>query len=121
MSKSLVLLVLLVLPSVALAQGPRAAPAWSGRAVTWGAWDSTAAQIAPEAVAMPAPSPHRLRNALIGGAIGTAAGLVVCTAISNITDDAGADRFTTCTAKGYLLTGGVGFGAGFLIGWLVSS
>jgi hypothetical protein len=31
------------------------------------------------------------------------------------------DRFTTCTTSGYLLTGSIGFGAGFLVGWLVSS
>lgn len=120
MSRSLVLLALVVLPSISLAQGPRAAPVLSGRAAAWES-EATVAPIAPEAVALPAPSPHRFRNALIGGALGAAAGLLVCTAISNIADDAAVNRFTTCTTKGYLLTGGVGFGAGFLVGWLVSS
>jgi hypothetical protein len=70
---------------------------------------------------MPEPSPHRLRNALIGGVIGAAAGAVVCTAISNIADDSAMDRFTTCTTDGYLVSSGIGFGAGFVVGWLGSS
>lgn len=85
------------------------------------AQDAPAAPIPAHAVRMSEPSPHRLRNALIGGVIGAAAGAIVCTAISNIADDAAVDRFTTCTADGYLVSSGVGFGAGFLIGWLVSS
>ena len=76
--------------------------------------------IDPGAIAMPATS-RRVRHALIGGAIGAVAGLAVCTAISNIADDAAVDRFTTCTAKGYLLTGSIGFATGFLVGWLASS
>jgi hypothetical protein len=120
MLKSLVL-TLLLLPSTTLAQGPRAAPVFSVRAAATSDEASAVGRIVPEAVAMPASSPHRVRNALIGGAIGTAAGLVVCTAISNIADDAAVDRFTTCTTSGYLLTGSIGFGAGFLVGWLVSS
>ena len=70
-------------------------------------------------------APHRSaaisprgRRALIGGAIGAAAGLAVCTVISNLTDE-GAEGFSTCTWKGYLLTGGIGFGVGFAAGWLL--
>lgn len=58
------------------------------------------------------------RRALIGGAIGAVAGLAVCTVISNMTDE-GAAGFSTCTWKGYLLTGGIGFGVGFAAGWLL--
>jgi hypothetical protein len=58
------------------------------------------------------------RRALIGGAIGAVAGLAVCTVISNLTDE-GAEGFSTCTWKGYLLTGGIGFGVGFAAGWLL--
>jgi hypothetical protein len=120
MSKSLVLS-LLLFPSIALAQGPRVSPAFHSGPAT--AWDdaSTGPRIAPGTVAMPAAGSRRARNALIGGGIGAAAGLVVCTIISNIADDAAVDRFTTCTAKGYLLTGSIGFGTGFLVGWLASS
>ena len=61
---------------------------------------------------------RRGRRALIGGAIGAVAGLAVCTVISNMTDE-GAEGFSTCTWKGYLLTGGIGFGVGFAAGWLL--
>jgi hypothetical protein len=64
----------------------------------------------------PVAGTHRRgRNALIGGAIGTVAGLAFCTIVSNLVNDPGSG-FSTCTMKGYLLTGGVGFGLGFLIG-----
>ncbi len=58
---------------------------------------------------------RRSRNPLIGGAIGTIAGLAFCTAFSNLVKDAGTG-FSTCTLKGYVLTGGIGFTLGFLIG-----
>jgi hypothetical protein len=61
---------------------------------------------------------RRGRNALIGGAIGTVAGVTFCTVVSNLVNDPGFG-FSTCTLKGYLLTGGVGFGLGFLIGLTV--
>ena len=58
------------------------------------------------------------RHALLGGAIGAASGVVVCTVISNLANDS-AGGFSTCTLKGYLLTGGAGFALGFLVGWLI--
>ncbi|MBA2460125.1 MAG: hypothetical protein H0V43_14375 [Gemmatimonadales bacterium] len=57
----------------------------------------------------------RGRHALIGAAIGTVAGLAFCTVFSNLANDPGTG-FSTCTLKGYLLTGGVGFGLGLLVG-----
>lgn len=69
--------------------------------------------------AQPAPLVHRRgRNALIGGAIGTVAGLAFCTVVSNLVNDPGSG-FSTCTLNGYLLTGGVGFAAGLVIGLIV--
>jgi hypothetical protein len=58
---------------------------------------------------------RRGRNALIGAAIGTLAGLGVCTVISNMASDDGAG-VSTCTTKGYLLFGGIGFALGFAVG-----
>ena len=62
-----------------------------------------------------ASSPNRLRRALIGGVIGSAAGVVTCTAISNLVKDRGTG-FSTCTTSGY--TGFIvgGFAVGALIG-----
>lgn len=122
MSRPLLALILLI-PSILSAQDVRAdAP----RTIivsrpAFASWETSVPEISAEAVRMPFTSGRRVRNALIGGMIGAAAGAVVCTAISNLADDAAVDRFTTCTAKGYLLTGGVGFSAGFLVGWLGSS
>lgn len=113
----LIVLLLLVIPSAVEAQGPRSLVLLDHGL----SWKQAPAPIQPSAIMVPAASPHRARNALLGGVIGAAAGVAVCTVISNIADDAAVDRFTTCTAKGYLLTGGIGFGAGFLVGWLVSS
>jgi hypothetical protein len=117
MSRFIVLL-LLVVPAAVTAQGPRSSVLLDHG---FASWEQPSASIRPGAVQVPAASPHRVRNALIGGVVGAAAGVAACTVFSNIADDAAADRFTTCTAKGYLLTGGIGFGAGFLVGWLVSS
>jgi hypothetical protein len=61
---------------------------------------------------------QRGRNALIGGVIGATAGLAVCTVISNLVNDDGAG-FSTCTRKGYLLFGGVGFALGLVVGFSV--
>ena len=69
-----------------------------------------------EAALVPAARPGRMRNALLGGAIGAAAGVVACTVISTIADDSAEDRISTCTWKGYLLLGSIGFAAGFGIG-----
>jgi hypothetical protein len=58
------------------------------------------------------------RNALIGAAVGTVAGLAFCTVVSNLMNDS-ASGFSTCTLDGYLLTGGVGLAAGLLVGLIV--
>ncbi len=118
MSRLLAVLVFLVPTQLCAQLAP--APLILSRS-TFASSGVSSASISAAAIRMRAASPHRVRNALIGGVIGAAAGAVVCTAISNIADDAAVDRFTTCTAKGYLLTGGVGFGVGFLAGWLGSS
>jgi hypothetical protein len=69
--------------------------------------------------AQPTPLlPRRGRNALIGGAIGTVAGLAFCTVVSNLVNDPGSG-FSTCTLNGYLLTGGIGLAAGLVIGLIV--
>lgn len=62
-----------------------------------------------------APRRLRGRNALIGGLIGGATGLVTCTVISNIQKDPGTG-FSTCATSGYVLLGLGGAGLGALIG-----
>lgn len=62
---------------------------------------------------------NRAGHALVGGVIGSAAGILVCTGISNLAKDEGSG-FSTCTAKGNVALGlGGGFGVGALIGALI--
>ena len=66
-----------------------------------------------------APTPrHRGRNALIGGAIGAATGVLLCTAVSTLADDSADRGVSFCPLDSYLLIGGAGFALGFAIGWL---
>jgi hypothetical protein len=55
-------------------------------------------------------------HALIGGLIGSAAGIVVCTAISNLVNEGG---FSTCTTSGYVGFAVGGFAVGALVGYLI--
>ena len=67
-----------------------------------------------------APPRQRSRGsyALIGGLIGSAAGIVVCTAISNVVKDEGTG-FSTCTTSGYVGFAAGGFAVGALVGYLI--
>lgn len=116
MPRAVLLALLLLLASRASAQGPRTLLTSIDRVrVSWAA-DSVTEPIAPAAIRVGAERSHRIRNALIGGVIGAAAGAVVCTVISTIADDSASPRISTCTWKGYLLLGSIGFAAGFGIG-----
>ena len=64
-------------------------------------------------------SRSRTRNALLGGAIGAAAGLVVCTAFSTALDDSADGGVSFCPLDTNLLFGGAGFVLGGAIGWAI--
>jgi hypothetical protein len=64
-----------------------------------------------------AASRHRTRRALLGGAIGAAAGVVFCTAVSTLANDSADGGVSFCPLDSYLLIGGAGFALGFAIGW----
>jgi hypothetical protein len=61
-----------------------------------------------------------LRGGVIGGLIGSVAGIAMCTLISNAFFNEGTG-FSTCTTKGNVLFGAGGFAVGFTIGWLRAS
>ena len=63
-------------------------------------------------------SPDRKRRALIGGAIGAGAGVVLCTAISTLSDDSADGGISFCPFDTYLLMGAAGFVLGAAIGWV---
>jgi hypothetical protein len=64
-------------------------------------------------------SRHRTRHALLGGAIGAAAGVVLCTTVSTLVDDSADGGLSFCPLDSYLLIGGAGFALGFAIGWMI--
>ncbi len=53
---------------------------------------------------------------LIGGAIGAAAGIVFCTAMSTLMNDSASGGLSFCPLDSYLLIGGAGFLLGAAIG-----
>ena len=61
---------------------------------------------------------HRTRRALVGGAIGAAAGVILCTAVSTIADDSADGGLSFCPLDSYVLIGGAGFVVGAVIGWV---
>jgi hypothetical protein len=61
----------------------------------------------------------RTRQALLGGAIGAAAGVVFCTAVSTLANDSAEGGLSFCPLDSYLLIGGAGFLLGAAIGWVI--
>ncbi|HEV8600183.1 MAG TPA: hypothetical protein VGQ69_12535 [Gemmatimonadales bacterium] len=119
------MLVLLLAAGPAASQQPAALPA-IGPTSPARLLQSQAAQVLP---ATQASLADRLRlaalrrrsrgsHALIGGLIGSAAGIVVCTAISNYVKDEGTG-VSTCTTSGYVAFGVGGFAVGALVGYLI--
>jgi ABC-type branched-subunit amino acid transport system permease subunit len=61
----------------------------------------------------------RKHRALIGGAIGAAAGLLACTAVSTLANDSADGGLSFCPLDSYLLIGGAGAVLGATIGWAI--
>jgi hypothetical protein len=104
--------------SVAHAQGPR--PLAAATPLQFKSWRPTAALDRGKTPAIGqyvAASRHRTRRALLGGAIGAAAGVVFCTAVSTLANDSADGGVSFCPLDSYLLIGGAGFALGFAIGW----
>ena len=66
-----------------------------------------------------ADSRNRTRQALLGGVIGAAAGVVVCTAFSTLINDSAKGGLSFCPLDTNLLFGGAGFVLGAVIGWAI--
>lgn len=78
-----------------------------------------AGPVAPLGPGLGLASPDRTRHALLGGAIGAAAGVVFCTVISTLADDSADGGISFCPLDSYLLIGGAGFVVGAVIGWVL--
>lgn len=66
-----------------------------------------------------ATSRNRRHQALLGGVIGAAAGVVSCTAVSTLTNDSADGGLSFCPLDSYLLIGGAGLVLGAVIGWVI--
>lgn len=70
-------------------------------------------------VRLVAASRSRKGKALLGGVIGAATGVVICTAVSTLANDSADGGLFFCPLDSYLLIGGAGFVLGAAIGWLL--
>lgn len=117
---SLIPVLVLAGAASAHAQDPRPLPAVAPlRFESW-----RAASPAPLIHAVPGgrfvvPSRSRERRALLGGAIGAAAGVLACTVVSTLANDSAEGGLSFCPLDSYLLIGGVGVVVGAAIGWVI--
>jgi hypothetical protein len=116
----LVVGLILIVAGLAHAQHPRSlAVAPPSRFESWRAapqsHSGTRATIDPVSEA----SRNRTGHALLGGAIGAAAGVVFCTVVSTLANDSAEGGLSFCPLDSYLLIGGAGFVLGAAIGWTI--
>ena len=86
---------------------------------SWTAAPLTAGSSARRTEQIVAADKNRKRQALIGGAIGAAAGFVLCTTISTLADDSADGGLSFCPLDSTLLIMGGGFAVGAAIGWAI--
>ena len=113
----LILVLTLATALPARAQSSRAIPA--APPVRFESWRAAPFDrgVTPAVRGFDASSPNRTRHALIGGAIGAAAGVLFCTVISTLADDSAHGGISFCPLDSYLYIGGAGFALGAVIGW----
>ncbi len=110
----------LVVAGPANAQNPRPLPAAAPvRFESWQAAPLSQATSRPTVAPLRVAARDRTRRALLGGAIGAAAGVVFCTAVSTLADDSAEGGLSFCPLDSYLLIGGAGFVLGAAIGWVI--
>ena len=105
--------------SPARAQSP--SPIAAARPLQFESWQPAAAGEVNSklTVSLVQDSKNRTRQALLGGVIGAAAGVVVCTAFSTLIDDSVKGGLSFCPLDTNLLFGGAGFVLGAAIGWSI--
>jgi hypothetical protein len=107
----------LALGGSAHAQNPRPLPA--AIPLRFESWRYPLDSSSKPTVPLVAAARNRQRQVLLGGAIGAAAGVVVCTAISTMINDSAERGLSFCPLDTYLLFGGAGFVLGAATGWLI--
>jgi hypothetical protein len=117
---SFVAALLLGLDSAAQAQDPRSVSVTVP--LQFESWRPTVPSESSSKLGVELVSASRDRGdqALLGGVIGAAAGLVTCTVISTIMDDSAEGGLSFCPLDTSLLFVAGGFALGAAVGWLIS-
>jgi len=68
---------------------------------------------------LPEETRNRKRQAIIGGAIGAAVGVLACTTVSTLANDSAEGGLSSCPFDSYILIAGGGFLVGAVIGWVI--
>lgn len=117
---ALLLAGVVIIASPAQAQPPQPLPATRPlQFESWRAASAVEAGSKPTVAGLDLGSRSRTRKALLGGAIGAVAGVVVCTAFSCLIDDSADGGLSLCPLDSNLLFGGAGFVLGAAMGWAI--
>jgi hypothetical protein len=116
------LLAALALATVSPAQAQHSQPIAVTRAAPFESWrptseSSSSGKTMVERLDL-APK-NRTRRALLGGAIGAAAGVIGCTVISTLANDSADGGLSFCPLDTNLLFGGAGFLLGAAVGYVI--
>jgi hypothetical protein len=117
---SLIAALVLVVAGPAQAQSPPPIPA--ARPLQFESWRAAPPdEVSSKLIVgrLVAGSRNRTRQALLGGVIGAATGVVVCTAFSTLIDDSAEGGLSFCPLDTNLLFAGAGFVLGAIIGWAI--
>jgi hypothetical protein len=119
-SRSVVLIAGLVLVEASQAQAQYALPIPAARPLQFESWSAASpVEVSSDQTLgrLVVGSRNGTHQALLGGAIGAAAGLFVCTAFATVINDSAGGGLSFCPLDTNLLFGGAGFVLGAAIGW----
>jgi hypothetical protein len=121
-SRFVLLIVALVLAVAGPAQAQHPQPIPAARPLQFESWRAESPSEVSRKLTvgrLVVASRNRTRQALLGGVIGTTAGVVICTAFSTLINDSAKGGLSFCPLDTNLLFGGAGFVLGVAIGWAI--
>jgi hypothetical protein len=121
-SRSVLLIAGLVLARASQAQAQYPLPIPAARPLQFESWSAASPVETSRKLNVGRPvlaSRNRTHSALLGGVIGAAAGVVVCTAFSTMINDSAEGGLSFCPLDTNLLFFGGGFVLGAAIGWAI--
>ena len=116
---ALIAAIVVAVPSPASAQYQHSTPAMPLQFESWRMASPLGVSNKPTVRPVDLSSRKRTQQALLGGLIGAAAGVTVCTVFSTLIDDSADRGISFCPLDTNLLFGGAGFVLGAAIGWAI--